>query len=85
MNSVAANSAARGDRARHCRQSLSAILADEPTGALDSENGLAVMKILARIATDPSRGVMVVTHDRRILPLADRIVHIEDGRICREE
>jgi putative ABC transport system ATP-binding protein len=63
----------------------SAILADEPTGALDSENGLAIMKILAKIATDPSRGVMVVTHDRRILPLADRIIHIEDGRICREE
>jgi len=63
----------------------SAILADEPTGALDSENGLAIMKILAQIATDPSRGVMVVTHDRRILPLADRIIHIEDGRICREE
>jgi putative ABC transport system ATP-binding protein len=63
----------------------SAILADEPTGALDSENGLAIMKILANIAMDPSRGVMVVTHDRRILPLADRIIHIEDGRICREE
>jgi putative ABC transport system ATP-binding protein len=63
----------------------SAILADEPTGALDSENGLAIMKILAKIATDPSRGVLVVTHDRRILPFADRIVHIEDGRISWEE
>ena len=62
----------------------SAILADEPTAALDSENGLAVMKILARIATDPSRGVMVVTHDPRIARLADRIIHIEDGRITHE-
>jgi putative ABC transport system ATP-binding protein len=59
----------------------SAILADEPTGALDSENGLAVMTILAQIAKDPARGVLVVTHDPRILPFADRIIHIEDGRI----
>lgn len=62
----------------------SAILADEPTGALDSENGLAVMTILAQIAKDPARGVLVVTHDPRILPFADRIIHIEDGRIATE-
>src|SRR5258708_17295499 len=48
----------------------SAILADEPTGALDCENGHAIMTILARIATDPSRGVLVVTHDSRIVPFA---------------
>jgi putative ABC transport system ATP-binding protein len=59
----------------------SAILADEPTGALDSENGFAVMTMLAQVAKDPSRGVLVVTHDPRILPFADRIIHIEDGRI----
>jgi putative ABC transport system ATP-binding protein len=58
-----------------------AILADEPTGALDSENGLAVMKILAGIARDPDRAVLVVTHDPRIVPFADRIIHIEDGLI----
>jgi putative ABC transport system ATP-binding protein len=62
----------------------SAILADEPTGALDSENGFAVMTILAQVAKDPSRGVLVVTHDPRILPFADRIIHIEDGRILDE-
>jgi putative ABC transport system ATP-binding protein len=63
----------------------SAILADEPTGALDSENGHTVMTILAQIAKDSSRGVLVVTHDPRILPFADRIIHIEDGRILGEE
>ena len=63
----------------------SAILADEPTGALDSENGHAIMTILARIAQDTSRGVLVVTHDPRALPFADRIIHMEDGRILREE
>ncbi|CCE10167.1 putative ABC transporter, ATP-binding protein [Bradyrhizobium sp. STM 3843] len=63
----------------------SAILADEPTGALDAENGQAIMRLLADIAKDPSRAVLVVTHDPRTLPFADRIVHIEDGRIVREE
>jgi putative ABC transport system ATP-binding protein len=61
------------------------ILADEPTGALDTANGQAVMTLLADIAKDPSRAVLVVTHDPRILPFANRVVHIEDGRIVREE
>jgi putative ABC transport system ATP-binding protein len=63
----------------------SAILADEPTGALDSENGRAVMTILAQIAADPSRAVLVVTHDPRLLPFAGRIIHMEDGRVTGEE
>jgi putative ABC transport system ATP-binding protein len=62
-----------------------AILADEPTAALDSENGLAIMSVLADIARDRGRGVLVVTHDPRIVPFADRIVHIEDGKIIHEE
>ena len=63
----------------------SVILADEPTAALDSENGKAIMGILADIAKDPGRGVLVVTHDPRLVPFASRIVHIEDGLIVREE
>jgi putative ABC transport system ATP-binding protein len=63
----------------------SAILADEPTSALDSENGQAIMKVLAQIAKQQARGVLVVTHDPRILPFADRIIRIEDGRIVGEE
>jgi putative ABC transport system ATP-binding protein len=63
----------------------SVILADEPTAALDSENGKAIMGIIAAIAKDPGRGVLVVTHDPRLVPFADRIVHIEDGNIVREE
>jgi len=63
----------------------SVILADEPTAALDTENGKAVMGILATIAKDPGRGVLVVTHDPRLVPFADRIIHIEDGLIVREE
>ena len=63
----------------------SAVLADEPTASLDGENGNAIMTLLAEIAKDSSRGVLVVAHDTRILPFADRVVHIEDGRIVREQ
>ncbi|MDO9560192.1 MAG: ABC transporter ATP-binding protein [Bradyrhizobium sp.] len=63
----------------------SIILADEPTAALDGENGQAVMRILAGIAREQGRAVLIVTHDPRLLPFADRVVHIEDGRIVSEE
>jgi putative ABC transport system ATP-binding protein len=57
------------------------ILADEPTAALDAQNGLAVTETLRALAKDRGHTVVVVTHDNRIFHLADRIVHIEDGRI----
>ena len=83
-SSAAASSSASPSRApssamRRC------ILADEPTAALDSENGHAIMSVLAEIAQRPGRGVLVVTHDPRIVPFADRIVRIEDGKIIGEE
>lgn len=63
----------------------SVILADEPTAALDAENGRAVMALLAEVAKDPNRAVLAVTHDHRTLPYADRIIRIEDGRIHSDE
>ena len=63
----------------------SVILADEPTAALDSENGHAVMTVLAEIAKDRSRAMFIVTHDPRIMPFADRILRIEDGRIVSDQ
>src|SRR5215468_3654460 len=63
----------------------SAILADEPTAALDAANGHAIMTILARTAREHSRAVLVVTHDTRLLEFADRIIYIEDGALNREE
>jgi putative ABC transport system ATP-binding protein len=61
------------------------VLADEPTAALDSENGMAIMKVLAGIADEPTRAVFVVTHDPRIMPFADRIIRIEDGLLVGDE
>ena len=63
----------------------SVILADEPTAALDSENGQAVMTVLAELAKDPSRAMFIVTHDPRIIHFADRILRIEDGRIVSDQ
>jgi putative ABC transport system ATP-binding protein len=61
------------------------VLADEPTAALDSENGMAIMGLLAEIAKETTRAVFVVTHDPRILPFANRIVRIEDGLLVSDD
>jgi putative ABC transport system ATP-binding protein len=71
--------------ARALAGSPAVILADEPTAALDSENGKAVMALLAEVAKDRDRVVLAVTHDHRTLAYADRIVRIEDGRMVSEE
>jgi putative ABC transport system ATP-binding protein len=71
--------------ARAIAASPSIVLADEPTAALDSENGHAVMALLARIAKDQNRSVLAVTHDPRTLGYADRVIRIEDGKIVGEE
>lgn len=63
----------------------SVILADEPTAALDSDNGQAIMGVLATIAQDPDRSVLVVTHDSRLTSFSNRIHGIEDGRIVGEQ
>ncbi|MGA3311298.1 MAG: ABC transporter ATP-binding protein, partial [Xanthobacteraceae bacterium] len=63
----------------------SAILADEPTAALDSANGQATMAILSKIAKERDRAVLVVTHDPRVFGFADKILYIEDGSLTREE
>jgi putative ABC transport system ATP-binding protein len=63
----------------------SALLADEPTAALDSANGQSIMTVLAKIAANPARSVLVVAHDPRIIPFANRIIRIEDGRIVGVE
>jgi ABC-type phosphate/phosphonate transport system ATPase subunit len=61
------------------------VLADEPTAALDSVNGHGVMRLLADIARQQNRSILVVTHDPRTIAYADRVIHIEDGRIVSEE
>jgi len=57
------------------------ILADEPTGNLDSVVGRVVVEILVRLAREEGRGVVIVTHDSRILDIADRILYLSDGAL----
>jgi putative ABC transport system ATP-binding protein len=59
------------------------ILADEPTAALDSHSGRNVMSLMRDLAHKNGRGVVVVTHDSRVLEFGDRIVRMEDGRIVQ--
>jgi putative ABC transport system ATP-binding protein len=57
------------------------LFADEPTSALDGENGKLVTKLLQRAAKSHGAAVICVTHDLRLEAYADRVVHLEDGRI----
>lgn len=61
------------------------ILADEPTGNLDSKTGHDVIALLCRIACDEGRAVLIVSHDQRIRNIADRVLWLEDGQITKEE
>ena len=71
--------------ARAIASAPSIVLADEPTAALDSENGHGVMRLLAEIARTQNRSILVVTHDPRTLGYADRVIKIEDGLIVSQE
>jgi putative ABC transport system ATP-binding protein len=57
------------------------IVCDEPTSNLDHETGRSVMNILRGVAKSPDRALIVVTHDPRIFEFADRIAHMDDGKI----
>jgi putative ABC transport system ATP-binding protein len=60
------------------------LFADEPTSALDGENGQVVIKLLQRAAKTHGAAVICVTHDPRLEAYADRVIHIEDGRILND-
>jgi putative ABC transport system ATP-binding protein len=57
------------------------VLADEPTAALDSQTGYDAIALIRRLARERGMSVLMVTHDNRILDLADRIIEMEDGRL----
>jgi putative ABC transport system ATP-binding protein len=61
------------------------ILADEPTGNLDSDTGESIIEILRKLTTDKKRTVIVVTHNRDIANMADKTLVIRDGKLQKEE
>ena len=67
-------------RALSCSPKI--IMADEPTGALDSKNGKLVIDIFKDIVKKDKVTIVMVTHDLKLAQKTDRIIYIEDGRIC---
>jgi putative ABC transport system ATP-binding protein len=61
------------------------LFADEPTSALDGENGQIVIRLIRRAAREQGAAVICVTHDHRLESFADRVIHIDDGRIASDE
>ncbi|MGK7953406.1 MAG: DevA family ABC transporter ATP-binding protein [Xenococcaceae cyanobacterium] len=59
------------------------VLADEPTAALDSKSGRDVVNLMQKLAREQGSTILMVTHDNRILDIADRIVHMEDGKLVK--
>jgi putative ABC transport system ATP-binding protein len=57
------------------------VLADEPTAALDSQSGRNIVQLMQKLAREQGCTILLVTHDNRILDVADRIVELEDGKI----
>lgn len=61
------------------------VLADEPTAALDSKTGRDAVDLMQRLAKEQGCTILLVTHDNRILDIADRIIHLEDGSLLKPE
>ena len=68
--------------ARALASSPRLILADEPTASLDKKSGREVVEIMQRLTKQEGCAVVLVTHDNRILDIADRVIHLEDGRLA---
>ena len=60
------------------------LLADEPTGNLDSENSREIISLLRKFNKENNQTVIIITHDEKIALSADRVITIEDGRITRD-
>jgi putative ABC transport system ATP-binding protein len=60
------------------------VLADEPTAALDKKSGRDVVELMQKLAKEQGCTILLVTHDNRILDIADRIVYMEDGRLVSD-
>lgn len=61
------------------------MLADEPTGNLDSENSKEIIALLRRFNREFNQTVVIITHDERIALSADRVISVQDGKIVRDE
>lgn len=61
------------------------LLCDEPTGALDSKTGKSILKLLKSLSETGDQSVIIVTHNANIALVADRVIHLSDGKIVKDE
>jgi putative ABC transport system ATP-binding protein len=61
------------------------VLADEPTGNLDSVTGAEIMRLIREMNRSMRRTFLIITHDREVASWADRVVHLKDGLVVAEE
>ena len=61
------------------------LLCDEPTGALDSETGVMVLKLLLRMAREYGKTIVIVTHNQNIAKMADEVIHVRNGKVFSHE
>jgi putative ABC transport system ATP-binding protein len=57
------------------------LIADEPTGSLDSRSGEEVIRLLRQLVDEEHHTVLIASHDQRIIPIASRVLQCEDGRL----
>lgn len=70
--------------ARALAKNLKILLCDEPTGALDSETGVLVLKLLLKMAKQYGKTIIIVTHNQNIAKMADVVIHVKNGKILSE-
>jgi putative ABC transport system ATP-binding protein len=90
LQRMRANKMSGGERqrvaiARALANNPDIILADEPTGNLDTATGKTVVDILVDLAREDNKCVVIVTHDESILDVADRSFHMTDGKLARND
>jgi len=85
VNQLSSGEQQRVAIARALANNPSLVLADEPTGNLDSKTGLGIIKILRALCTDSGVTIVLVTHDRSMGSLGDRMLFLRDGKFLKEE
>ena len=84
-NELSGGQQQRASIGRALLNSPALLLADEPTGNLDSENSKEIIKLLRQFNKENKQTVIIITHDERIALSADRVIEINDGKILRDE